>query len=70
MHKILLRLDCIYSMQALYAEMQIICPQVDGKFYFLDENNFSDKDLLMRLTPPDPSQASTDQIQSQGTKQA
>ena len=44
-------------MQALCAEMQIICPQVDGKFYFLDENNFSDKDLLMRLTPPDPSQA-------------
>ena len=28
--------------------------QVNGKFYYLDPNAFTDKDLLMRLTPQEP----------------
>lgn len=34
------------------------CVQVHGQVYYLDADNFQDKELLSKLTPKDPSQRS------------
>lgn len=47
----------------LHTYMEDVCAQVHGQVYYLDADNFQDKELLSKLTPKDQSPAEKPQSQ-------